>query len=73
MLERGYRDLFFWDLFFQRNYLFVEDSLTMSIFPLTVSLVPPSRPHHRLHPYSQEYVGVIPKYIGIFLTNPYIC
>jgi len=70
MLERGYRDLFFWDLFFQRNYLFVEDSLTMSIFPLTVSLVPLSRPHHRLHPhphpYFQEYVGVIPKYIGIF-------
>jgi hypothetical protein len=31
-IPRGYRYLFFWDLFFQGSYLFVENLLTVSRF-----------------------------------------
>jgi hypothetical protein len=34
----GHRDLFFWNLFFYRNYLFIEDLLTVSRFPCTLTL-----------------------------------
>jgi hypothetical protein len=35
---RDYRDLFFWDLFVHRNYLFVEDLLIVSRFLRTLCL-----------------------------------
>ena len=38
---REYRDLSFWDLFFHRIYLSIEDLLAVSRFLGTLSLVPP--------------------------------
>jgi hypothetical protein len=35
MMATGYRDLFFWDLFLHRNYLFIWNLLTVSRFSRT--------------------------------------
>ena len=40
-MAREYRDLYFWDLFFHRIYLFIEDSLAISRFSRTLTLVLP--------------------------------
>ena len=70
---RGHQNLFFWDLFFLRNYLFVADLLAVSrlLRTLTVPLSPFSlyaHPHSHLHP--QYCVGFCIKMYMDFLINP---
>ena len=40
-IAREYRDLYFWDLFFHRIYLFIEESLAISRFSRTLTVVLP--------------------------------